>query len=78
MHIPKDELERGEWYILDARNISIGRWTGEAFEGIRTKFGQPFVDEENHWDEGPPHGTAKPICVVEVYNILRAFRQEGE
>ena len=60
-YIPKDKLEVGVEYRCDARNFTIGTWNGEAFDYIRHKFGDTFPDTEFHWDDGPPHGTVKPI-----------------
>jgi hypothetical protein len=43
-------------YKLRSRNLSYGVWNGkDGFIGIRTKFGDKFLDIEFHWDVG--HGT---------------------
>jgi hypothetical protein len=59
--IPKDELQIGRAYELKARNLRIGIWDGKVFHGIRRKFTMTFIDTELHWDDDPPHGTAKAI-----------------
>lgn len=60
--IPLEELVVGEAYLLEARNIRIGIWDGNAFHGIRNKFGTSFIDSEIHYDLCTRHGTAKAIC----------------
>lgn len=60
-YLSKDKLEIGCAYELHARNLRIGIWTGYRFSGIRTKFNDVFIDTEEHYDDGPPHGTAKPL-----------------
>lgn len=48
-------------YRLNSRNLSFGVFNGKnGFIGIRTKFNSRFLDTEDHWDTGAPHGTAKP------------------
>lgn len=59
--IPKAECSLRSVYRLDSRNLSVGVFDGKGFIGIRTKFKQRFLDREYHWDDGPPHGTAKPL-----------------
>ncbi len=50
-------------YRLKSRNLSQGVWCPKvkAFYGIRTKWGDRYVDREYHWDTGSPHGTATPL-----------------
>ena len=64
-YVKKEDLKVGKRYEVDARNFSTAVWTGYAFVGKRTKFGMVFDDEEFHWDDGPPHGTVKPIKELE-------------
>ena len=64
-YIPREKLIVGARYKLHARNFQEGVWNGKAFEGIRTKFGHRFLDEELHWDEDPHFGTAKPLELME-------------
>lgn len=63
-HIKKEDLLQGEAYMVNARNFSSAIWTGESFAGLRFKFGDYFIDHEYHWDDGPPHGTVKPIRLL--------------
>lgn len=56
--IPLDELMVGYAYELHSRNLRYGIWDGKAFHGIRTKFGQKFMDSEIHYDLDDHHGTA--------------------
>ena len=60
-YIKKKDLVKGYLYKCDARNFTLGKWNGEAFEYTRTKFGDTFQDIEYHYDDGPPFGTVKPI-----------------
>lgn len=60
-YIPKDQLIIGTQYTCNARNFTVGTWNGEAFDYMRTKFGDTFPDTEYHWDDGPPYGTVKPL-----------------
>ena len=59
--IPMDKCEKGGIYKITARNFAIGVYDGDqGFLGIRTKFGNRFIDREFHWDQGVPHGTVQP------------------
>jgi len=61
-HIPFSSCVRGHIYILNSRNLRFGAFNGvDGFVGIRTKWGQRYLDTEYHWDQGPPWGTAMPI-----------------
>jgi hypothetical protein len=60
-YLTVDQLDEGKAYSVVARNFSIAIWTGKTFVGLRYKLGGSFMDHEYHWDEGPPHGTDKPI-----------------
>jgi hypothetical protein len=73
--IPMAECVENGIYLVDARNFSIGIWMPSAhlktrtfyFSGIRHKWGSVFIDQEEHWDCGEPHGTAKPYKLLEMY-----------
>jgi len=60
-YLTKEQLIVGKAYAVDGRNFNIAIWDGKKFHGVRYKFGDKFVDEEYHWDDGPPFGTVKPI-----------------
>ena len=60
-YIKKEDLIIGHPYLVKARNFTYAIWTGEDFVGVRYKFGSYFIDTEQHWDDGPPHGTVKPL-----------------
>lgn len=62
--IPKEEMIKGCLYLCNGRNFTKGFWNGKEFEYKRFKFGGYFMATELHWDEGPPHGTAKPIKLL--------------
>lgn len=65
VYLKKEDLLEGEIYECDGRNFTYGIWNGEAFDYLRTKFGQKFFDVEYHWDDGAPYGTVKPIRLME-------------
>ena len=56
------ECKDGYLYRISSRNLSLGVYSSatKSFYGIRTKFGDRFIDDEFHWDLGPPYGTCKP------------------
>ena len=60
-YIKKEDLVVGQRYTCDARNFTVGTWNGVAFDYMRNKFNHWFPDTEDHWDDGPPHGTVKPF-----------------
>jgi hypothetical protein len=64
--IPKEELIKDRYYICKARNFDVGLWNGQEFEYLREKFGMKFPDTEDHWDDGAPFGTVKPIQLWEA------------
>lgn len=63
-YIALDKCEHGKVYLLRCRNLALGAFNAQArkpeFIGIRTKFDRMYLDSEEHWDCGPPHGTACP------------------
>ena len=63
-YIPKTELVAGVLYRCEARNFTEGRWNGESFDYMRTKWCFEFPDTEFHYDDGAPYGTVKPLEVL--------------
>ena len=63
--IPLEDLDIGECYELESRNLRKGVWDGHDFHGIRFKFGRLFMDQETHWDLDDHHGTAQAIRKLE-------------
>jgi len=63
--IKKEDLEVGAAYEVYSRNINPAIWDGKHFHGVRIKFGNDFMDQEEHWDNGPPYGTVKPLRKLE-------------
>jgi hypothetical protein len=60
--IKLEQLQRGRVYRLQSRNLESGVWNGkDGFVGIRTKFGQRFLDMEIHWDLSETFGTAQAL-----------------
>lgn len=53
-------------YALNSRNLDCGVWDGTSFIGWREKFGSTFLTGESHWDDGAPHGTAKPLELIGI------------
>ena len=45
----------------------MGVFDGKSgFIGIRKKFESHYLATEYHWDQGPPHGTARPVRDIGV------------
>ncbi len=67
LYIPRDRCKHRKLYSLDARNLILGVFNSKSngFIGLRTKMGHVFLSQEYHWDNGPPHGTAKPLEELE-------------
>jgi len=66
--IPLEECKDRHLYHIKARNFRLGIYdeAQKEFIGIRTKFGSRYLAGEYHWDTGPPHGTVKPIALLEA------------
>ena len=49
-------------YRIYSRNLRFGTFRKETggFIGIREKWGDLYLFEEYHWDNGPPFGTVNP------------------
>lgn len=60
-YIKKEDLIKDQQYYCKARNFTIGTWNGRVFCYTREKFGEKFEATEQHWDEGAPFGTVKPL-----------------
>lgn len=59
--ISLSECKKRRVYRLFSRNILFGVFDGnDRFIGIRKKFGSRYLDTEDHWETGPPFGTARP------------------
>lgn len=74
--IPVQEcIDRGT-YIIKGRNIVVGVFLRErnAFIGIRRKWGNVFLDEEFHYDNGLPYGTVEPLKFVEACPVANVKR----
>ena len=65
--IPLKDCKHGYCYLVNCRNLDFAVFNEKkkGFIGIRTKFGHRFLDTEYHWDTGAPHGTAKPLKLIE-------------
>ena len=59
--IPLEDLVIGRCYELHSRNLCRGVWDGKEFHGIRTKFGQQFMDSEIHYELDSRYGTAVAV-----------------
>lgn len=73
--IPLAQCKDRTLYRLEARNLLYGVFNAKAkiFIGIREKFGDEYLDAEDHHETGAPFGTAKPLVEltelpVEVVN----------
>lgn len=59
--IPLDECEARVVYRVEARNFKFAVFDGkEHFIGIRHKFGNSFLDTENHWS-AENFATCRPL-----------------
>lgn len=74
--IPEDDLMPNHAYLLRARNIRLGVWDSSrrGFVGVRTKFGDRFVDLELLYQE--KSGTAIPyynvgLCPIKDLSVNR-------
>lgn len=58
-----NDCKDGFLYIIKARNSFLGIYKEEnkSFIIRRVKYKLIYLYEENHWETGEPHGTAKPI-----------------
>lgn len=63
--IKLEDCQHRKLYKLIARNILIGVFNkdDQDFTGIRTKFGNRFLDSENHWD-APSYATCCPMEII--------------
>lgn len=67
--VPLTEIVEGRAYLIHARNGGIGiaernRHGGMSYVLARTKFHETFLDDEDDWDAGAPHGTAIPLRLL--------------
>jgi hypothetical protein len=66
--IPLDKCENRRLYLAKSRNlnkVAVFDKATKSFFGLRTKFGNVFIDNEYHWDTGEPHGTCNAINVLD-------------
>ena len=61
-----EDMKVGCAYWVRSRNFCkrIAIWDGKEFVGMREKFKFRFMDKEFHWDNGPPHGTCRPLALI--------------
>lgn len=52
---------KGRLYRVHARNFTLAIYDGNAFVGIRSKFGGRFLDVEYHESAGSPLGTVRVV-----------------
>ena len=66
--IPLEQCEDRRLYRIFSRNLSFGVFRKETggFIGIREKWGDLYLFEEYHWDNGPPFGTVNPQEALEL------------
>ena len=62
--ISKKDCVVGTVYRLRSRNLNVGVFTGRGFIGIREKFGDKYLFQEFHHEDGPPFGTVNPIAEI--------------
>ena len=71
-YIALPDCKVGYLYNIDGRNASLGVYADDGeFMVRRYKFGDVFIDSEDHWDKD--NGTVKPIkCLCRVPEIMYA------
>ena len=71
-----EDCKHGWVYRLYSRNLKVGMFDAntKAFVGVRTKFGQKFLDREYHWDTGAPHGTCSPTEELLAFPFVKALQ----
>lgn len=77
-YIPINKCIDGHVYRIRARNGRIGIFKKDnenAFTLNRHKFGQNYLFDEYHWDNGPPYGTVRPL---EDLGEAKKFNNEKE
>lgn len=74
--IKMEDCKHGYAYHLISRNLRVGFYDAnhKAFIGVRTKFGNKFLEREYHWDTGAPHGTANPMEEIGPFPFDEAMR----
>ena len=61
-YIKKDEMKDFCIYFCNARNFHFGIWFNGKMHGIRHKWGDAYIDTENHYDDGEDnYGTCMPL-----------------
>ena len=63
--IAPGNLKVGDCYYGLGRNFDYAIWDGKTFHGLRYKFGDHFMDTEEHYDLDPHHGTFQPLRHLE-------------
>jgi hypothetical protein len=66
-YIDIKSCKHGYTYKILARNGYVGIFdsSDNSFTLSRIKFKLNFLDKEDHWDTGEPHGTVKPLEEIE-------------
>ena len=59
--IPKDKLTVGKTYIGDCRNANEATWNGKRFTYMRTKFGNTYEENINHFQDDDGYDVFVPI-----------------
>ena len=59
--IPKEELVVGKTYVGSCRNASEAVWNGNGFTYMRTKFGNTYLEDINHFEDDDGYDVFIPI-----------------
>lgn len=74
-YLKPDECQVGYFYRGAGRNFDIGLCVpgkvegAKEFRGLRSKWGQEYIDQEIHFDNDDSHGTFKPVEMLEPFPV---------
>ena len=66
--IPKNELIIGKEYNGECRNASKATWDGKVFHYMRYKWGSPYEEDINHYEDDDDFDVFVPIEEVKEEN----------
>jgi len=73
--IDKKDLEVGSLYEVEGLLFDVAIWTGSTFRGPATEYKTINFREEDHYSDGLPNGTCKPVR--KLSNIVLRYPFDG-